>query len=132
MTDMQVKVNKRKWPKFRNYDLNHNIMRWAGTEWCGNDCPPGDFQSLRIPYEDDPGEYRVYNIKNDGYELWIGTMNKWAWHMSRKEAHQVAKFIIWDWWIKAEWFGFRRWLYYKALHRAVEGYRKGYRKASEQ
>lgn len=113
-----VKVNKHP----GRLDFNHRIMRWAGTEWGGNDHPPGDHMSLKIPFENSE-EYRVYHIGEDGHTLWIGFRDDWHWHMDRPDAHKVAKFIIWDWWIKAEWFGLRRWAYYKALHRAVNKYK---------
>lgn len=95
------------------------IMRTAGRDWCGSPDTPARDVSLRIPYDEDPSEYRVYTTNNDDFELWIGYQDQWRWHMSRKEALRLAWFIVWTWRIKAEWFGLRRWAYYRGLHMAV-------------
>lgn len=45
-----------------------------------------------------------------------------AFALNRSEAHQLAWWIL-RWWA-AEWFGLRRWLYYKALHRHIASWKR--------
>ena len=122
MTEQAKRVTRR----MRRKDLDHKIMHWAGDDWCGNDVPPASTLRWKIYYDDtdDSGEYRVYSVDNDGFDLWIGYANEWKWHMSRKEALKLAWFILWTWRGKGEWFGFKRWAYYKALHRSCDKHRK--------
>lgn len=76
------------------------------------------------------GEWRIFDSQNDGTEIIIG----WWPHpdsdgrirrdslSNRREVRLFVRWLIWDGWIKAEWFGLRRWLYYRGLHNAVEPY----------
>lgn len=93
----------------------------AGPDWCGNRTVPGENLSLRMPMRgaDHPDDVKVYCTLNDGFELFMGYPNEWRWHIQRDEAHRLAWFILWTWWAKGEWFGLRRWAYYRGLHAHV-------------
>jgi len=91
----------------------------------GMPCPPGDGLSIRVgPSDRHPdGTTRpiyVVNTSNDGFELWIGTDDRWYWHCRREDAHRIARFVVWRWWVVGEWCGLRRWLWSWALGRRVE------------
>lgn len=74
------------------------------------------------------GEWSVFDSQNDGFEIIIG----WWPHPDsdgriayrsldgRDEIALFRRWLVWDAWIKAEWFGLRRWLYYRALHNTID------------
>ncbi len=65
---------------------------------------------------------------NDASELWIArkdehekqaNFEKWLFSCKAKHFRHMALWYLWRWaW--GEWFGLRRWLYYKDLHRRCE------------
>ncbi len=102
--------------------LEQRLYHWLSDEWGGNDTVPGtslDFRFRETTWPD------IANPHNDGSELWIGTMDRWHTHMERSEAHRLALWILVTWWGKGEWFGLKRWLWYKLLFRRVNRYRLG-------
>lgn len=61
----------------------------------------------------------TYN--NDGFEIWICyTGGKWLCHFAKNEALQLAKIIVWDWWIKSTWFGLKRKIWYWSLSQHIK------------
>lgn len=77
--------------------------------------------------ERNDGEWRVFDSQNDGHDVVVG-----YWPApggdgrlrpsgldGRLEQRLFLRWFVWDGWIKAEWFGLRRWIYYRALHAAV-------------
>jgi hypothetical protein len=102
-------------------DWEDAIMALTGSDWGGNWSPPFA-QTLTYPWQ---GEERIFaNNVNDGMELWFGYPHKWGWHISNREMRLLTRYLIWDIWIKARWFGLRRPIYYWALRSKVSGYRK--------
>lgn len=66
---------------------------------------------------------------NDAHDIQIAekfegnTQEQWVHTMSATDFRRIALWYLWRWaW--GEWFGLRRWLYYKWLHRYVENRRK--------
>lgn len=95
----------------------------GGDEWRGNDVPPEARSVYYIDGKEVPrGTPDAYVIasNNDGFELWFGTAHKWYHHMRSADVHILLRYIIWEWFAKARWFGLRRPIYYWALHRHVE------------
>ena len=103
---------------------NRKLMRWFGDEWGGNTCPPGD--NLRLEYGPlDEGRPCYVALVNEGAaSLWIGYPDRWLTHMTRSDARKLAWFILWRWWVRSEWFGLRRKVWYWALHRYCADIRK--------
>jgi len=69
-------------------------------------------------------EWRTFDWQDDGTTIRVGWLgDDGRLHDSgltgSKEIRLFRRWLIWDGWIKAEWFGLRRWLYYKGLHAAV-------------
>lgn len=95
-----------------------SIEEWAydalGDEWCGNTVPPGDRLGVDLDCE------QIAQTSNDGFELWIGTRNEWAWHCRKPDALRLAWFILWRWWAVGTWFGAKRAIWYWLLHRRCE------------
>jgi len=67
---------------------------------------------------------------NDAAEIWIGhrwtengeSKEAWDFHCSTSSFRKIALWYLWRWaW--GEWFGLRRWLYYKWLHRHCRQFR---------
>ena len=95
--------------------IEDKLAHLLSDQWCGNDYPPGSEKQILFT-ESWPD---IANIHNDGSELWIGTMHEWHTHMNRHDAHRLAWFILWTWWIRGEWLGLKRMLWYKLLFRRV-------------
>jgi hypothetical protein len=87
---------------------------------CGNDGPPLNHRSISV---NDGGFERVFCILNDSFEIGIGWPAHWDTTVERKAIH---KFIWWylRLWIFSDWFGLRRWAWYKLLRRRVEKSRR--------
>ena len=90
----------------------------------GGDSAPGDWLRHRIRTYEEEDEYITAYITEDGWSFWIGSKHEWWGSLSRFEARSLAWFILWTWWAKAEWFGLRRWLWIKLLHRRVERHKR--------
>ncbi len=74
-------------------------------------------------------EWRIFDSQDDGHTVVIGwwprpddpTGNIHRDGLdSKPEQRLFLRWMLWDGWVKAEWFGIRPWIYYKALHRAVQ------------
>lgn len=94
---------------------------WLG-DGCDGERPPGSEQRLRFgeDEEEGTGPHVAVTDVNDGFELWLGTMNKWHVFYSASEARKLAFFILWTWWVKGTWCGLKRWAWYKLLHIKVK------------
>jgi hypothetical protein len=71
-------------------------------------------------------EWKTFDWQDDAYTLRVGWLgDDGRIHDSgiggsfSGEMKLFKKWFIWDSWIKSDWFGLRRWLYYKGLHYAV-------------
>lgn len=68
--------------------------------------------------------WRAFDCQNDGHTIRVGYLGSdGRLHDSgidgRRELAMFRRWLLWDGWVKAEWFGLRRWLYFKGLHAAV-------------
>lgn len=102
--------------------LANFIYRILGTEWCGSPNPPADHETLHFGDidQDTKKPMLVASVSNDAFELYIGYPSQWQMSMKAKDARRLARFIIWAWWIKGEWFGLRRALWYSALNYKIK------------
>lgn len=127
-------------PRYPWWDWGHRVMALTGRDDCGNWGPPRprdlwfrwvsgskaqttrDYAVVRAnPSED----WRVFDSQNDGHEIVIG----WSFGPGRPNnvrdslngRAEIGLFRRWLFteWAVSEWFGLRRWLYYKALRAAV-------------
>lgn len=105
--------------------LARRVKDACSTKHCGqpSSLPP---QPETVTTPGDPFEPGfVFQTGNHGYELWVGyASGAWLFHCRRETAARLARFIVWDWWIAAEWCGLKRWLFYRALSVAVRRYRR--------
>lgn len=74
------------------------------------------------------------HFDNDAFDVWIATRmtdekrSRWMMSMAAEDFRKLALWYLWRWsW--GEWFGLRRWLYYKWLHRHVQDITKRARAA---
>lgn len=104
-------------PRVRDLYLRHNrdgsttttrdaVAAWDGTRKRGE-------------------EWRTFDSQDDGFTARVGYLgDDGRLHdtglQGRRELALFRRWLLWDGWVKAEWFGLRRWLYYQGLHRAVE------------
>jgi hypothetical protein len=108
--------------------LEQRVMNFAGgDEWRGTDVPPAARTlyysgGKEVPRETEDAE--VIASLNDGFELWFGTPNKWHHHMRAEDVRLLFKYLVWDWYVKARWLGLRRPIYYWALHRHVDRFKR--------
>jgi hypothetical protein len=129
--------------------LNRRLLNLVGMTWYGNE---GSVPEPRTLYAIDPqgspaepmrfefgldAEYtdadlvKVFSVNNDGFELIMGYPEKWCLTINRQTARRLAWFILWTWMVRTDWFGLRRWLYYRALHSVVEDSRRRAARARE-
>ena len=106
--------------RIRLFSLEEFLFKVLSDEWCGNESVPLNHKTLYVPEGD--SKY-VFSFLNDSFEIGIGWPNKWH-GIYRREV--IRKFVFWYLfqWSICEWFGLRRWLWYKLLHRRVESYKK--------
>lgn len=106
----------------------HLLMRLAGDDFGGSPCAPGDQASVHLrDYPD--GDYYVASVSEDAGTLWLGYRDKYSTLLGRNEALKLARFIVWRWWIRGEWFGLRRRVYFWALRRNIAQWRARNRRA---
>ena len=80
-------------------------------------------------------DWRIYDLQDDGNTVKIGLWPNQpehqgriqslpSWHnLGRKcEMRLFLRWYLWEHKTKAQWFGLRRWVYYKALHWAVNAH----------
>jgi hypothetical protein len=100
---------------------------WFRRERDGRLVATRDYTQVR---GNNDGEWRIFDGRNDGHEIVIGywpgpgvggSISR-SGIDGRDEIRLFTRWLIWDGWVKAEWFGLRRWLYYRGLHNAVEPY----------
>lgn len=76
-----------------------------------------DYSDVRaLPTE----EWKTFDVQNDGFEVHLGYWPSYAFF--GLDRHEMRLFRRWDFWecrVRAEWFGLRRWLFYKGLHHHV-------------
>ncbi len=92
-----------------------------GGEWCGTTCVPAGQITFRW---EDMGCKRVASVTNDAFELYIGRPDEWWGSIRREQARRLAWFILWRWWVRGEWFGLRRAIWYWALNKRCARYRQ--------
>lgn len=124
------------------YDWGHRLMILVGDYRVGSfDAPRGRDLWYRFADENEARgkivtthqyadvratagqdvSWRIFDVQDDGGTVKIGFWGEHITHygISRRE---LALFRRWDFWecrARGEWFGIRRWLYYKGLHAAV-------------
>jgi len=89
------------------------LYHLLSEKWCGNDNVPLGNRTLTT---DDDGCERVFSFLNDSFEIGIGCPDRWHAIIRRETIH---RFIWWylRQWALGEWFGARRWIWYKLLDR---------------
>ena len=124
------------------YDWGHRLMVLVGDYRTGSyEAPRGrdlwyrfadeneargqiitthDYADVRATEGQDVS-WRIFDVQDEGGTVKLGFWGERITHygLSRRE---LALFRRWDFWecrARGEWFGLRRWLYYKGLHAAV-------------
>ncbi len=110
--DQRVSVDTR--PRWRQKSLEAHVYSLLSTQWCGNDMAPLSNETF---YR---GE-RVAAIREDGFSVCVGTNDEWIYCFNRDEFQAMALWYLRIWALK-DWFGLRRWLWFKLLHRRCERY----------
>lgn len=65
----------------------------------------------------------VASFVEDGFDIGIGSMDRWYILLERSALHKIILWYLWRWaW--GEWFGLRRYLFYKFLKRRIERSKK--------
>lgn len=70
-------------------------------------------------------EWRCFDSQDDGTTVRVGYLgDDGRLHdtgvQGTAELRAFRRWLLWDGWVKAEWLGLRRWVYYRALHAAVD------------
>ena len=138
MNEVQVASDPRpRWlRRLTRGDWPHRIMNLVGSHFGGNAAPPGDWMALRYNYESAEGgrgcadsaalprslHYSCASITDDGFVVMFGYCHEWKWSMSFRDALRFALWMVFRVWAVEQWFGLRRWIYYRALHETVKPY----------
>jgi hypothetical protein len=75
--------------------------------------PPLDHLKYQI------NQYDLVCFCNDGFEVWIGTDEKWHTFYKHKEFKKMIFWYLKTWAFK-DLFGLRTWLYYKLLSKSIK------------
>ena len=110
-------MSERKY-KFANWVYEH----FGDKFWDDSPCPPGSMQTLRLKTGEGTGEItHVFSFEGtDGHEMYIGYPDKWLYSVPSGMVPKLAWFLLWEWWIKATWFGLKKKIWFTALHEIVE------------
>lgn len=81
--------------------FNHNIVRLSAVD----------------PHQED--DWHKFDVQNDGFEVHLGYVSGNFYYLTRAELKLFRRWDLWECRIRGEWFGFRRWFYYRALHSHV-------------
>ena len=100
----------------RKPNVYRRILDVLGDNFCGNKAPPGQQTTLGRPLS---GVY-VADYHEDGGTLWIGYSDKWLVHMGIGESLRLARFILWQFWVRATWCGLKRRIWFWALTRDLD------------
>lgn len=102
-------------PRWR--DVENWLYKALGEEWLGNTMMPlGGNHTLH--FHEDGVEY-VASFIEDAHDIGFGYPDEWKLIIHRKSLHKVMRWYLWNWAYR-DWFGVRRWLWYKLLHRIVQ------------
>jgi hypothetical protein len=91
---------------------NHHMMLRFGPVEEGGDSSDGP-----------PLPAYVISAIEDGWNYAIGTPDKCEIIIPRKDAYKMAGWLMRRW-VFTEWFGVRRWLWFKALIRVCEEHKR--------
>lgn len=94
-------------------------MSLLSTKWCGNEMVPLSHDTLYLKRN---GLTHVVSFLNDSFEIGLGWPDRWHVMYRRDEFDRIIAWYLWKrcW---SEWFGLRRWCYYKLLHNRVKRWR---------
>lgn len=114
-----------RWDGTGHYSIPRGRDMWYYETGRGKFHTTFDYSEVRL-YQWGDRAWKVFDIQNDGFELHMGYWpepgsngNITFYDLNR---HELKLFRHWDFWecrVRAEWFGLRRWIYYKALRAAV-------------
>ena len=128
----------------RWYDWGGVVMTLTGREFCGNyDVPKGRHMWYRVvngkfvttyDYEDldrvkggrAAVDWKIFDVQDDGHTVMMGYYpggpggTTTFYGLDRKELNLFLRWLLVECKLRGEWFGVRRWLYFKALHAHVE------------
>lgn len=116
----------------RRDDFYNRVITYTGIDFGGGARRPPEAKTFRYVVDNDglhpvtntADEYQVFASNNDGMELWLGYRDQWKYHMSTPEVKALFWWILWEWYVKARWFGLRRPIYYWALRKSIRKSKK--------
>lgn len=108
-----------------------NVVNWAFKYFSGNPkefcTPPGSevWQEFgELDGDDGKPMYLATTYNDGGGTIWICyNGGRWLCHFRGSDARQLAKIILWDWWIVSRWCGLKVKLWNWSLH--VKNRREG-------
>lgn len=110
--------------------IERKLYHALAGKWDGdNECAPIDHKTLRFMGES--GCEEVVCILNDAFEVGLGWPERWHVLYRRKDFHRIIRWYLWQW-AFSEWFGLRRWIWYKLLNRSMTEFTARAAERSEQ
>lgn len=130
---LTIRADRRRW-----YDWGHMLMTLVGQYRTGDyEAPRGRDLWYRFEHGETGriitthlysdvralpnAEWRVLDVQDDGGTVMFGWWGDRItfYGFSRPELRLFRRWDFWECRARGEWFGLRRWLYYKGLHAAV-------------
>lgn len=130
--------------RHRWWDWGHPVMVLTGRENCGNYDPPRgrdmwyrpvsgkfvttyDYRDLdKVKGGRANADWKIFDVQDDGHTVMMGYYptgpeERIAFYgLDRREQALFLRWFLVECKLRGEWLGIRRWVYYKALHAAVE------------
>ena len=100
-------------------NVEDKLYHLLSDHWGNGDHAPSTSTEFRFSTNSWP---EIASLREDSSVVWIGTMSEWHTNFERRDARRLGWWLLWDWWVKGEWFGWRRWAWYKLLRRRVAKY----------
>ena len=107
------------WTRLRRFSFEDWFYRLISDHTVGGDAVPLSWSSKHfIGNRSGDLEY-VLAFLDDSFSVGIGYPTSWNCILDRKIFHKMIIWYLWKWSF-SEWFGLRRWVWYKLLHRRVK------------
>lgn len=102
-----------RWARIRRFNFIDWLYDLIGSEWGGNVDVPLSHHSKTVNSKMESVDY-VISFLNDSSDIGLGYPDEWHGIYDRKAFRKMICWYVWKSTV-CEWFGLRRWIFYKLL-----------------